>query len=178
MNNHASRNILKVDAVSAPLLEDRKQKFLVIYNINVPVDYIQNGEAQARAILTRIKNLLIAHFLHFPVVYQITASYNLVHSITGEFRVWTGSFSVRDNEPAQITGFEHFDPDTFVDESIENLEDFEFKLVRAPELSSNWVLNSVNSIIFNVQSVVDPGTDVVATFPRNGQRAHRTFALP
>ena len=114
---------------------------------------------------------------HEPV-YQITASYNLINIISGEFRVWTGSFSVRDNTPAQITGFLTFDPNTFVDDSLENLEDFEEKLVRAPELSSNWALNSINSVIFNVQCVVDTESHVVGQFPRNGRRTHRTFALP
>ena len=178
MNNHQSRNTLKVDAVSAPIEGHTHLRYLIIYNINVPFEYLEERETTTRAILVRIKQLLVRDFNQHQPVYQITASYNLVHSISGEFRVWTGSFSVRDNTPAQITGFLPFDPDTFVDESLEDLEDFEEKLVRAPDLSSNWVLNSINSIIFNVQCIVDRESPVLSNFPRDGRRSHKTFALP
>ena len=178
MNNHESRNTLKVDAVSAPIEDADHSNFLIIYNINVPHQYLDERETTTRNILERIKALLMRDFPQHEPVYQITASYNLINIISGEFRVWTGSFSVRDNTPAQITGFLTFDPNTFVDDSLENLEDFEEKLVRAPELSSNWALNSINSVIFNVQCVVDTESHVVGQFPRNGRRTHRTFALP
>ena len=178
MNNHQSRNTLKVDAVSAPIEDKRNSQFLIIYNINIPFEYLEERQTTTRDILVRIKKLLVKDFYTYPVTYQITASYNLVHSITGEFRVWTGSFSVRDNTPAQITAFQDFNPDTFVEESLDDLEDFEDKLVRSPELSSGWVLNSINSVIFNVQCIVDQNSRVLNIFPRNGRRAHRTFALP
>jgi hypothetical protein len=178
MNNHESRNTLKVDAVSARIEDADHHSFLIIYNINVPYQYLDERETTTRNILERIKALLMRDFRDKDSVYQITASYNLLNSVSGEFRVWTGSFSVRDNTPAQITGFLPFDPDTFVTDSLENLEDFEEKLVRAPELSSNWELNSINSVIFNVQCIVDSDNLVLNLFPRNGRRAHRTFALP
>ena len=178
MNNHQSRNTLKVDAVSAPIEDNRNSKFLIIYNVNIPFEYLDERQTTTRDILVRIKKLLVKDFYTYPVTYQITASYNLVHSITGEFRVWTGSFSVRDNTPAQITAFQDFNPDTFVEESLDDLEDFEDKLVRPPEHSSGWVLNSINSVIFNVQCIVDQNSRVLNIFPRNGRRAHRTFALP
>lgn len=178
MNNHESRNTLKVDAVSAEIEDRTRSNFLIIYNINVPYQYLDERETTTRNILERIKGLLTVDFRGHEPVYQITASYNLLNSVTGEFRVWTGSFSVRDNTPAQITGFLDFDPNTFVDDSLENLEDFEEKLERAPELSSNWVVNSINSVIFNVQCIVDDENSALNLFPRNGRRAHRTFALP
>jgi hypothetical protein len=178
MNNHESRNTLKVDAVSAPIEDIQRTNFLVIYNINIPYQYLDERETTTRNILGRIKHLLMRDFVQHNPVYQITASYNLINTVTGEFRVWTGSFSVRDNTPAQITRFMNFDPDTFVGDSLEHLEDFEEKLVRAPELSSNWMLNSINSVIFNVQCVVDGESPSLSQFPRNGRRTHRTFALP
>jgi hypothetical protein len=178
MNNHESRNTLKVDAVCAPINEQRGSAFLIIYNINVPYNYLAERETTTRNILVRIKKLLLKDFPQRNPVYQITASYNLLNSISGQLRVWTGSFSVRDNTPAQITGFLPFEPDTFVEDTLDNLEDFEEKLVRAPELSSNWVLNSINSVIFNVQCIVDRENPALSNFPRNGQRVHRTFALP
>jgi len=175
MNNHVGRNVLKVDAVSTTL--ERNNKFLIIYNVNVPYEYLEEEDV-TRRVLERIKQLLIRDFQHYPVVYQITASYTLTHSITGQVRVWTGSFSVRDNAPAQLSGFEEFEPDTFVDDSLNHLEDFEARLVRAPELSSNWVMSSVISIIFNVQSIVDQNSRTLNYFPRDGRRSHRTFPLP
>ena len=175
MNNHAGRNVLKVDAVSTILQRDNK--FLIIYNVNVPFAYLEQEDV-TRRVLERIRDLLIRDFEQYPVVYQITASYTLAHSITGQVRVWTGSFSVRDNAPAQLSGFEDFDPNTFVDDSLDHLEDFEARLVRAPELSSNWVMTSVISVIFNIQAIVDQNSTILNYFPRNGRRAHRTFPLP
>lgn len=174
MNNHAGRNVLKVDTISTPL---RNNQFLILYNVNVPYAYLQQDDV-TRGVLERIKNLLVQDFEHYPVVYQITASYILTHSITAQSRVWTGSFSVRDNVPAQLSGFDDFDPNTFVDDSLDHLEDFEARLVRAPELSSNWVMTSVISIIFNIQAVVDSQSGILRYFPRDGRRAHRTFPLP
>ena len=85
---------------------------------------------------------------------------------------------MRDNTLTQISGFQEFDQNTFVEESFKNLEDFEDTLVRAPELSFNWVLNSLNLVIFNINSIVDNHFDVLNIFHCNGQRAHRAFALP
>ena len=177
MNNHASRNILKVDAVSAPIADSTRNNFLVIYNVNVPVRFLEE-EGVTRQVLERIKDLLMNDFTNYTVVYQITASYTLLHSLTGELRVWTGSFSVRDNAPAQLSGFEQFDQNTFVDDSLGYLEDAEQKLTRAPEFSSNWVLDSIIAVIFNVQCIVDQHNRILNLFPRDGRRAHRTFALP
>jgi hypothetical protein len=177
MNNHAGRNVLKVDALSSTIEDSTKDNYLIIYNVNVPYEYLDN-EIILRGILERIQRLLTRHFENFPVVYQITASYNLVHSITGETRIWTGSFSVRDNAPAQLSGFEDFDKNTFVEDSLDYLEDVENKLVRNPELASNWVFSSLNSVIFNVQSIVDTRSRALTPFPKNGPRSHRTFPLP
>jgi hypothetical protein len=60
-----------------------------------------------------------------------------------------------------LSGFEDFDPNTFVDDSLNHLEDFEASLVRAPELSSNWVMTSVISVIFNIQAVVDSQQSII-----------------
>jgi hypothetical protein len=177
MDHRAPRNVLKVDSVSAPIENPSRNDFLIIYNVNVPYEYLEN-EASTRRVLERIKNLLHRDFGDYRVVYQITASYNLVHALTGEVRVWTGSFSVRNNVPAQISDFEDFEENTFVNEALDHLEDLEEKLTRAPELSSNWVLANIISIIFNVQTIVDIHSQVLNAYYRHGQRAYRTFALP
>ena len=175
MNNHAGRNILKVDAISTTLT--RNNKFLILYNVNVPYEYLEQEDV-TRGVLERIKDLLVRDFEHYPVAYQITASYVVVHSTTQESRVWTDSFRAKDNAPAQLSGFKESEPVNFVNESLDHLEDFEARLVRRPDFSSKWVLVSVISVIFNVQSIVDQNSRTIHNFLRDGRRAQRTFPLP
>jgi hypothetical protein len=177
MNNHAGRDELKVDAVSLPLDDPQKYYFIIIYNVNIPMEIIASLE-QTVPVLERVRDLLVRDFPSSEVGYQITASYNLVHTVTGARRVWTGSFSVRYNAPAQVSGFEEFDSETFVATSIDLIADVEHSLNRPDAVASNWKVESIISIIFNCQSKVDKFSPVLRSFPRHGERAYRTFPLP
>jgi hypothetical protein len=179
MNNHAGRDELKVDAVSLPLDRHgrRVQEFVVIYNINIPMDIILD-EDETINVLERVRDLLVRDFPDTLVGYQITASYNLIHTVTGARRVWTGSFSVRYNSPAQVSGFEEFNSETFVETSIDAIGDVEHRLNRPEAVASNWKVENIISIIFNCQSKVDEYSLIIRAFHRDGRRSHRTFPLP
>ena len=177
MDNHRGRDELKVDAVSCPVDDAKRNQFIIIYNINVPIEVFEN-EQDSRRVLERVKNLLVQDFGQTLVVYQITASYVLVHNLTGATRVWTGSFSARSNVPAQVSGWEDFDPEDFVDQSVESITHVEARLHRHPSVSSNWRLQAMISIIFNCQSKVESTSLVLRTFPHHGKRTQRTFSLP
>ena len=174
MNNQAGSNELKVDALCVPLTENVNSDCIVIYNVNIPIHYFDSQEESNR-ILLRVKNLLLIDFLDNPVSYQITASYQLRNTKTGELRTWTGSFNARNNAPAQLSGFEIFEPDIFVQTSQDHIEDVENRLMQFEE--TKWVLNQIISIIFNVQSKVKYYSPILAEFPNYGRRSHRTFAL-
>ncbi len=177
MDVRASRNLLKVDAISMPLTEHRQNYFVVIYNINIPIEHFESKEKSVQ-VLERVRHLLSRDFEGSEVVYQITASYRLVHSISGVHRIWTGSFSVRDNALAKISGFEDFDSETFVESSLDHLEDVEEKLERPTALASNWKLDQIISIIFYAQSKVHRDSLILQQFPRHGYKSRRTFPLP
>lgn len=177
MNNHAGRDQLKVDAACLPISDRPNSDYIIIYNVNIPIEYFDN-DASAVNVLERVRDLLNTDFFNLQVAFQITASYQLLHRLTGQLRTWTGSFSVRNNAPAQISGFELFNRDTFVQVSLDHIEDVDEKLTRPNAEASNWMLYRIISIIFNIQSKVSASSPVITSFPRYGRRGHRTFALP
>ena len=177
MDHRASRSLLKVDALSMPLTERRQTKYIVIYNINVPFEHFESEEKSVQ-VLERVRNLLSRDFEGSEVVFQITASFILVHSITGQKRLWTGSFSVCGNVPAQITCYIEFDSETFVADALDSLEDVEDRLERPAALASNWKLDQIISIIFAAQSKVSSDSLILQQFPQHGRRSRQTFPLP
>lgn len=174
MNNRAGRDQLKVDALCVPLTDNLQSDVIVIYNVNIPIQYFFDPQS-AQEVLAKVKNLLSRDFYDAVTSFQITASYQLRHTITGELRTWTGSFNARNNAPAQLSGFEIFDNTTFIQVSLDHIEDIEARLTQFEE--TKWVLNQIISIIFNVQSRVKFNDPVLTHFPQHGRRSQRTFAL-
>ena len=70
---------------------------------------------------------------------------------------------------------EIFDNNTFIQVSLDHIEDIEARLTQFEE--TKWVLNQIISIIFNVQSRVKFNDPVLTHFPQHGRRSQRTFAL-
>ena len=88
MHGHAGRHILKVDCTSLNFdSEDiqRRDELMVFYNVNIPAAIIINNQ-EKRAVLERVKNLLIRDFDQANIVYQICASYFLRHTETNQER--------------------------------------------------------------------------------------------
>jgi hypothetical protein len=179
MNNRAARNELKVDVLSMPLKENNVEYFIVIYNINIPIQIIENP-TDCEQVLYRVRALLTTDFAGEQVSYQITASYALVHAITGQQRTWTGSFNARANAPAQLTPFEIFNSNTFVASALEGIDGAERKLSQTIRQESQWKFDHLISIIFNIQAKVQDHHPVIQRrrFPQHGRRAHITFPLP
>lgn len=174
MNNQAGREHLKVDAFSIPLRENNIEYFIITYNVNIPIQIIEN-QIDCEQVLERVCVLLTTDFAGEEVDYQITASYTLVHAITGQQRIWTRSFYTHTNVP-----FETFNSNTFVASALEGINGAEQKLSQTIKLESQWKFDHLISIIFNIQAKVQHHHPVIQRrrFPRNGRRAHITFPLP
>jgi hypothetical protein len=178
MNHRAPRTEEKVDGLIVPT--DDKNIFLAIYNINLPFRLFDTLESTSN-VLERVKTLLMRDFADVPATFQFTASYLLLHRVTGEQRIWTGSFYPRGNARSYLSGFKHFEPNTFVAFGLNSLENVEYTLLNWPNRGdTSWVFNQILSIIINVQSLVSAQHSIIAKFPRrnNGKKSQIIFALP
>ena len=167
MNNHASRSVLKVDSTCLKISEEF---CLIIYNINIPQLYLDD-RGELSNVLDRIKQLLMQDFATLSVLYQISASYILKHSESGETRTWTGSFFARNNTLGVVANFQQFNAQNFVIQSLNQLVNVEEKL-RSNGLDTKWKFDQLLSIIYNVQCKVPSNS---ANFRRH--RDHTTFPL-
>ena len=127
---------------------------IVIYNITLPVTIVQN-DVQRQLHLEKANTLLQDDFRNIQeVYYQVTGSYTLVNRTTGATQLWTGSFFTSYlHNPSIIQGFRQYDAATFVDTNF-RLLDFAEQILRANGQDSEWVFESLKSIIFNVQAKV------------------------
>ena len=178
MNHRAPRTEEKVDGLIVPT--DDKDVFLAIYNINLPFRLFDTVESTTQT-LQRVKSLLMIDFAGVPATFQFTASYLLLHRVTGEQRIWTGSFYPRGNARSYLSGFKHFAPETFVQFGLDSLENVEFTLLNWPNRGdTSWVFNQILSIIVNIQSLVPAQHSLIAKFPRrnNGKKSQIVFPLP
>jgi hypothetical protein len=178
MNHRAPRTEEKVDALLVPT--DDKDNFIVVYNINVPFQVFHSMDTST-AILERVKGLLMTDFVQLVATFQLTASYLLLHRVTGEQRIWTGSFYPRGNAPAFLSAFRRFHHDTFVQYSLDSLENVEHTLLNWPNRGdTSWVFTQILSIIFNVQSIVPAEHSLISKFPlrNNGRKSQIVFPLP
>ena len=169
MNNHASRTLLKVDATT---LNVDSNYAVIIYNINIPQNYLTDQQ-ELSSVLTRIEQLLSRDFANLSVLYQISASYILKNSKSGETKTWTGSFFARNNVLGVIAQFQQFVAATFVRNSLSQLINIEQKLL-ANGLNTEWKFDQLLSIIYNIQSKVPQQHRLAQNGPN---RNHRTFPL-
>lgn len=165
---------------------ERQQQYLLVENINIPVAIVYSPVEYTLA-LERTRTFLVEEYTNetvlLPVYFQVTATYNLVHKVTGATRVWTGSFFPHGNTPSSLTPFTRFDPDTFVNfvqrhTSRQRIED----TLKNVKVDSQWEFESLVSIIVNAQANVLSSHPVLIN--RNllhhgrRKRVHRTFGLP
>jgi hypothetical protein len=178
MNYRAPRTEEKVDALLVPT--DDRDNFIVVYNINVPFRTFDTLESST-VVLERVKRLLLSDFIQLIATFQLTASYLLLHRVTGEQRIWTGSFYPRGNAPAFLSAFKRFHPDSFVQYSLDSLENVEHTLLNWPNRGdTSWVFTQILSIIFNVQSIVPAEHSLISKFPlrNHGRKSQIVFPLP
>ena len=174
MNNHAPRTVFKVDSVILPPNRDNAR--IVIYNINVP-QYMLTPEQTLVLVLERIKSLLVRDFNSLSVVYQITASYILTHSETGQLKTWTGSFFAKNNRAGLVADFTNFNPISFIATSLDSLEDINLKL-QWNGLDTKWEFQQLLSVIYNVQCIVSNSSVFWQNKSKSTNRIYQTFAVP
>jgi hypothetical protein len=178
MNHRAPRTEEKVDGLLVPT--DDREFFLAIYNINLPFRLFDTPNSTVN-VLERVKNLLMRDFVDLRATFQFTASYLLLHRVTGEQRIWTGSFYPRGNARTYLSAFKRFQSDTFVQFGLDSLQNVEYTLLNWPNRGdTSWVFNQVLSIIVNVQSLVPAQHFLINKFPRrnNGRKSQIVFPLP
>jgi len=177
MNRHLPRSVLKVDS-TCDFLRGEKKEVLIIYNINIPI-YIVNHREELQNVLERIKNLLYNEFYENTVTFQITASYLLKHTETGQIRAWTGSFFVKNNTLAKLSPFLLFEKDSFIRKSLIEIQDINNKL-KLQNVDTKWRFERLESIIFNVQCKVNTNHHIIKYRQLcNGlKRSHKVFSIP
>lgn len=170
-------NDLKVDVAALDLdrfsRPSRQKKKLLIFNFNIPVEVVQNDFQNA---LERVRDFLSRQFAgrQDQVSFQITASYYLIHSETGEIRTWTGSFK-SDLNTGIVADFEKFNENNFVRFVINSCQNIEERLTWTNR-DTKWTFDGLRSIIINSQIDVQENDEIFRDL--NLQRnVRKTFAL-
>jgi hypothetical protein len=170
MAHRLSRSDLKVDATS---ISSEDQQVIVIYNVNVPVDLVNPDT------LHRVKTFLQDEFGRNQVLFQLTATYVIKNNVTGEEKVWKGSFFARDNALAQLSDFVNLRRVNFVP-FVQNIWRTAAEKLNWQGLDTSWTFQNLVSLVINAQTRL--GENDRLLFRRqliNGEkRRHVTFELP
>ena len=143
---------LKVDITSLDFPEERANSCLVCLNFNIPKRTHDNHQ-ELYQILGDISNFLTRHFLpDNRVSYQVTASYYLRNRLTGDERLWTGSFFPGNRSSLSGQFFQNFHQQTFAQKVNDyttpaNVQQF-FVWNHLP---TEWTFSHVASFIVNCQ---------------------------
>lgn len=162
---------------------ERRSRVLLIYNINLPRNVVWS-QSLWRDAIERTDRLIHNDLLPaYAVYYEITASYHLKNTETGEPRLWTGSFFSRGNAHAQLGIFREYD-ETFVDAVSNEIVELEDRLAWF-ELDTKWVFDRLESVIINVQAEISSTHTTLqkrhlSHHASGGRhtRNHITFGLP
>lgn len=172
-------NWLYVDCTSFQSQDLKKSKdYVVVYNINIPALVVNDPAARQNA-LERVKMLLEEDFYNVQVDYQLTGTYWLVNSETGERKEWVGDFYSGLHNAAVIEEFQFFNKNTFVDTVFNILENVEEKLLWNGR-STKWKFERLQSIIINAQCVVPENHRVLykRQMGKRKKKFRNTFVLP
>ena len=107
---------LTVDCIAYNSIDEKNKKdhFVIQYNINIPAEVVQDPIRRLDA-LERARNLIESDFgLDETIDYQITGTYELRNVDTNVVRTWVGSFYAGINNPSIIQDFQLFDGNSFV----------------------------------------------------------------
>jgi hypothetical protein len=151
---------------------------ILISNINIPVSEFGNLDN----ILNRVKNLISQDYSGVEnKQFQVCATYLLRNTKTGELRQWSGSFNPKGNQYNSLCQFQTYNSQfkTIVKNacSTENI----FRKLRYYHIQTDWVFDSLTSIIISVQAVVDALFQTLIKRNLIGHRHGRkiqTFYLP
>jgi hypothetical protein len=173
---------LKLDVTSLNL--EGEQKSLLCLNFNIPLRTQENYQ-EFDQVLRNITSFLTEHFLPpLRISFQVTASYFLINSVTGDERLWTGSFFPANRVSLSGPFFQNFHPVSFPRKlheytAPENfLQCFSFE-----ELDTEWKFSQVASFIVNCQLTVRDDHQFIREFDmwsarRRHRRRHVILAYP
>lgn len=179
--------LFKVDGAAITDRDNPNQR-IVIYNINIPIERAQSAQT-----FETVRQLVSTDFpeedrgrLVFPLYFQISAVYTLIHRHTGEERVWAGSFSPRARNLGEVTAFRPYDSGTFVqyallhcsqDRIAERLDS------RTSGIESAWSVGEILSVVVSIQGTARTSHVVFRNHPtllghgraeRRGRQAQRS----
>ena len=145
---------LKLD-ITVLASEDIDSSPLVL-NFNIPVGVVEtNVPLTFDQVLTDISNYIVSEFDPSSVLFQVTATYYLSNTKTGDRRLWTGSFYPSGNHSASLSGFIFlsFDnPQAFVQRVKEYSEPRNVvACLQWGGEESHWIFDGLASIIPSVQ---------------------------
>lgn len=168
---------LKVDQTLIP----SDNRAILVTNINIPESELVNIDN----VLNRVSDLIVLDYYNIHrVLFQVSATYELRNTATGDIRQWTGSFNPRGNQSSALGQFTQFTP-AFKQEVTEAItpENIYNKL-RFYHVETSWVFHKLTSIIISVQSEINLAHPTLLRrnllTRRNGQttRSICSFLLP
>lgn len=132
-------------------------RFILISNINVPVDLL--ATEHIAGVLERARQFILRDYRginHEDIHYQVCATYDLRNTATGEVRHWTGSFNPKGNRLNILCDFQTFISGTFVVEVTRACHPNNiFNKLRFFHTQTVWVFDRLTSAIISVQARVN-----------------------
>jgi hypothetical protein len=156
-----------------------RNEYIFVTNIDVPSVMFQSLN-----LLQRIHDLVAAEYddPHAEVFFEASATYTLVHRDSGTLRRWVGSFSPQQNYALtpELSFRHHFFPAI---EPLLNLPNL-LRQLQALVPDTVWVVDSVDSLIVHVTSLVPPNyhrliyRGLVSEHGTRSRQKVRHFVLP
>jgi len=172
--------LLTVDctAYNSVQLNQHRDFYLVQYNVNIPAFVVYNRGLRWNA-LEQIRVLLETDFNPTDEIdFQIAGTFVMQNTENNNTQEWVGSFYAGLHNPAIIQDFQLFDKHSFVGTVHLLLENVNKKLLYNGRYTK-WELESLQSVIINVQTTVFKTHQVLVDRRLQGRRRkfRQTFEL-
>jgi len=148
--------LFKVDGAAITDRDNPNQR-IVVYNFSIPIERAQSAET-----FETVRQLVNTDFpeqdrgrLVFPLYFQISAVYTLIHRQTGEERVWAGSYNPRARNLGEVTAFRPYDSETFLRYALVHCTEnriLERLDSRTNGKESAWNFGQILSVVVSIQA--------------------------
>lgn len=158
INNMGEVNRFKIDSL---IVQQTVENYLFLVNINLPQAGIYDGSLDR--LLETVQNCVGDEFSNEidrgGIVYAISATFQLTHSMTGQSRPWRGNYHPRGNDMNYLRTFTRYRPETFTNEvrTATNPAFINNKLAVAKE-DTKWNFAGLESVVLNFQALCDRTT--------------------